>query len=112
MALPDSTVSDPGTASANTAVVKTYTADASYRHAISKVICSYSAAPTGGKLLIQEGTGPTTLFDIDITSAGEHIIDLGDFRTSGKNLSMIITLAAGSGTVVGKLNVLGHKLVL
>jgi hypothetical protein len=109
-ALPDSTVGDYGTASSNTAVTKTYAADTKYRHEIASVICSYSGTATGG-LTITENSGGTTLLDIDIVAAGEHVIPLSKFRNSAKNLDMVVTLKAGGSGVVGKLTVLGHRLI-
>lgn len=97
------TTPDTATAAANTAVVITYAANANRRHALSQVIVSYSAAPTGGNLTIEDGAG-TTVFDVAITSAGPTTIIFDPPIGGTANTAMVITLAAGAGAVVGKLN--------
>lgn len=89
---------------ANTAAIITLAAVADKRHHIAQIIYSYSGAPAGGRLSITDGG--VTVFDQDITSGGS----LGPLQFSNPlrfavNSAVVITLAAGGGTVVGKLNV-------
>jgi hypothetical protein len=91
------------TAAANTAVVVTLAAVAGYRHHVPQVIWSYSAAPTGGRLSVS-GLDDTQTLDFDITAGGPGAI-LFPPLVGKVNTAVVITLAAGSGAVVGKLNV-------
>jgi len=76
-----------------------------YRNVIQGVAWSYSAAPTGGGLVITDGT--TTLFSVAITAAGvDSLIFPGGF-TPGASKALVVTLASGAGAVVGKVNLLG-----
>lgn len=97
------TSSDKATAAANTAVVITYAAVPGFAHALHSIIASYSAAPTGGKVTIEDGAG-TTVFEADITAAGPTTIPFPVGLMGTKNTALVITLAAGAGAVVGKLN--------
>ena len=90
------------TAAANTAVVITLAAQTGYRHYLVQLIWSYSATPTGGRVTITGLKGDD--YDWDITAAGPGPANFppiaGDVSTA-----VVVTLAAGSGAVVGKLNV-------
>lgn len=88
----------PGAA---TAAIITIAAVADNRHILHAVQWSYSAAPTGGRLTVEDGAG-TVIFDVDITAAGPN--ELKPFITGSINTAMVITLASGAGAVVGKLN--------
>lgn len=89
---------------ANTAAVLTYAADTlGRRWTVGSIHYSYSAAPTGGRLTIQDGTG-NVIFDRDIPATGPGDILFPFPRAGSVNTDLIITLAAGSGAVVGKLN--------
>lgn len=90
---------------AATAAVVTYTA-VNGRHAISGVAWSYSAAPTGGSLIIADGAG--TVFSIAITAAGPGYIPFTPVLRGTTNTALVVTLASGAGAVVGKVNVMGH----
>lgn len=92
---------------ADTAAVVTYSAASGQKHIISGIAWSYNGAPTGGNLKIEDGSG-VTVFDMDITSAGAGIIEFPFPKAGSVNTAMIITLAAGGGTVVGTLSVLNH----
>ena len=70
---------------------------------ISKVHCSYSAAPTAGGLTITDGTN--TLFAIDITAAGYTPVEFNPPIKLAAGLSAVVTLLAPGGAVVGKLKV-------
>jgi hypothetical protein len=69
------------------------------------VAWSYSGDPTGGKLTI--ALGGTTIFEVDITSGGPGLLNFDKNslydRNQTKNQTLTITLAAGGGSVVGKL---------
>lgn len=73
---------------------------------INKIICSYSAAPSGGGLEIH--INGVTKWRVDITAAGEHIIPLG--ITGPANATLDVVLLEGGGSVVGKLNIIGGVL--
>lgn len=84
----------------NTAAVVTLTAQAERRHVIQGVAWSYSAIPTGGRLSFSDGG--TTDWDVDITAAGPGGFSLPFI--GGVNAEVVVTLAAGGGSVTGKLN--------
>lgn len=88
------------TAAANTAVTITINAVANKKHWIHNVQWSYSADPTGGRLTVT--SAGVTKFDVDITTGGPGGFSLE--IVGGINEQIVITLAAGAGAVVGKLN--------
>jgi hypothetical protein len=102
-ASPSSVNNVHATAAADTAVVITLAASPGHRHLIHGMQWSYSAAPTGGRLTVADGI--TTIFDVDITAAADRYDKVISMLKGSINTAMTITLAAGSGTVVGKLNV-------
>lgn len=67
---------------------------------LSRVVWSYSAVPTGGKVTI---TGSGTSFEFDITAAGPGSLPL--LYVCSINVDCVITLAGGGGAIVGKVNV-------
>lgn len=85
---------------AATAAVVTLAAIEFKRRVVARIVWSYSAAPTGGKLTI---TGEGTTFEFDITAAGPGSLPL--CYVGAENTAVVVTLASGGGTVVGKLNV-------
>lgn len=95
------------TAAANTAVVKTYAAVASQKHRLTALSCSWSGtAPTVGLLTVEDGSG-NTIWSADVTLAlnTPQSINLPPGGLAGTtNTAMIITLAAGGASAVGKLN--------
>ncbi len=91
----------------NADAVVTYTAVPNGRHSIEGVSWSYSGTPTG-TLMVEDGSG-NVIFSEDITVAGPGFFNFGNLVGS-INTDMIITLVAGGSGVVGKLNVLGHKI--
>lgn len=97
------TTADFATAT-HAATVVTYTAVANGRHCLDKVQFSYSAAPTGGRLTVEDGAG-NVVKDLTITAAGPLSVDLSMIGTP--NTAMIITLADGGAAIVGKMNC-GH----
>ena len=65
---------------------------------------SYDAAPTGGRLTAVYGS--TTLLDVNITTGGPGQMQWPSGLTNNtKNEALVVTLASGAGTVVGKLSV-------
>jgi len=100
--------SDVHAPAANTAAVVTYAASTTGgAHIINGIGYSYSAAPTGGNLKVEDGSGNTVL-SLDITEAGTRFIPFQNAVKGSVNTALIITLSAGGGSVVGKLSVLGH----
>lgn len=98
---------------AATNAVVTLTAVPQNIYVIRSIHCSYSAAPTGGRLTVVAGS--TTLFDVDITAAGpttflfdadcplyQNVIG-STYENTGEDV--VVTLYSGAGAVVGKLNV-------
>lgn len=102
------TSADHDAPAANTAAVITYDAVDYRRHVLFGLAWSYSAQPTGGNIKVEDGDG-NILFSQDISSAGaeEILFPKGLKGPIGK--SLVITLAAGSGTVEGELNVIGRR---
>jgi hypothetical protein len=99
---------DVSAPASNTAAVITYAAaGAGVSHVISGIAWSYSAAPTGGNLTIEDGSG-TTVFTMDITSSGAGFIPMVLPKRGTANTAMIVTLAAGGSAVTGRVNVLTH----
>lgn len=96
--------SDPfsDTAAANTAVVRTFAAVPNQRHKLTGLALSYSAAPAGGRILVQDGA--TTVLDLDVSAAGQisDVLPPGGIQ-GAVNTAMTITLAAAGVGVVGKL---------
>ena len=87
------------TPAANTNAVNSIVANAAQRFIVHGIQWSYSAAPTNGRLTVSDGT---TRVDLDITAAGPGAISCAIPCDYGAALT--ITLAAGGGTVVGKLS--------
>jgi len=86
---------------AATPAVVTLAATTGVRHIIHNIQWSYSAAPTGGRLTVVQGS--TTILDLDITAAGP-----GGYNftlTGAMSAAIVVTLASGAGAVVGKVNV-------
>lgn len=102
------TTNDVHAPASNTAAVVT-AAVADRRHAIGGVAWSYSGAPTGGNLKVEDGSG-TTVFTADITAGGPGFIPFVPGLAGRANTALIITLAAGGSGVSGKVSVLGHSL--
>jgi hypothetical protein len=90
------------------AVSLTLAADAARPGNIFQIISSYSAAPTGGRLSISDGSN--TLFDIDIVASGPLVINWPVPVCGGPNVTLTVTLAAPGGAIVGKLNILAFAL--
>ena len=89
-------VSEPA---ANTAAAITLAAVASKRHWLYGVAWSYDAAPTGGSITVEDGSG-TTVFVQSITAAGPDHVEFVRARRGSINTAMIVTLAAPGGATV------------
>ena len=99
--------SDVNAPAANTAAVVTYAASAGAQHVISGIAWSYSAAPTGGNLKVEDGAG-NVIFQLDVTAAGPDAVYFRPAKKGSVNTNLIVTLAAGGAAVTGKVSVLGH----
>jgi hypothetical protein len=86
---------------ANTAAIITIAGVAGRKHILHQVQWSYSAAPVAGRLTVT--VNAITVFDVDVISGGPG--GFGLEIAGGTNQAVVITLAAGGGTTVGKLNV-------
>lgn len=93
---------DKSLPAANTAAALTFAAVAGQKHHLVYVAWSYSAAPTGGKLTVEDGVG-TTVFEVDVTAGGPGSLALPPIIGS-VNTALVVTLAAGGASVTGKLN--------
>jgi len=74
---------------------------------VSELFWSYSAAPAGGRITIQDGIG-SFVFDLDIIAGGPDSISFKRPKRGTANTAMIITLAAAGGVIVGKLNITAY----
>lgn len=93
---------------ANTAAVVTYAASTTgASHVITGVVVSYNAAPTGGNLKIEDGSG-VVVFTTDIAAAGVFTFVFDNPKRGTSNTALIITLAAGGASATGKVSVLTH----
>jgi hypothetical protein len=97
------TTGDLHAPAAATAAVITYAAETGRQHVIGGIWYSYSAAPTGGRLTIEDGAG-TVVFDLTITAAGPGSVSFDAPLCGSPGVALVITLASGAGAVVGKLN--------
>jgi len=86
----------------NTAAVITIPAVAKTRIIIEDIFSSYSLNPSGGRLQMTDGG--TTVLDIDITETGIRHLISQPLRAE-INSEVVVTLAAGGVSAVGKLNV-------
>ncbi len=105
MATYEAKAADYATAAANTAVVITYAAAGrATGQVIKEIQADYSATPTGGMVTITEGGVEVRKYPVLTTS--RTITFPGDGLRFDNNAAVVITLAAGSGSVVGYLSVI------
>ena len=91
----------------NTAAVVTYAAGAgNLANAISGVIWSYSAAPSGGLLTITDGS--TVIREVAIIAGGQGQIHFDPPLKGSPASALILTLAAGGGVIVGIVQAEAH----
>ncbi len=100
---------DTNAPAANTAAVAGYGAVGGYSHVVSGIAWSYSAAPTGGNLIVQDGS--TTIFQVDVTAAGPGFFPFFPPRFSTPGNALTATLSAGGSGISGKVNFLGHWII-
>jgi hypothetical protein len=95
----------------NTNITITLPASSGVTHFVTGIIASYSAAPTGGRMQVLDGT--TTIFDIDIAITNPAPIMFPDsnppYAVQGSALG--IRLASGGATITGRLNAFGRSLL-
>lgn len=84
---------------AATAAVITLAAIEKQSYHIHKIIWSYDTTPTGGLLTVTVN-GAEILPGIPITASGPGALSVN--ITSNDNEAVVITLASGAGTVVGR----------
>lgn len=87
---------------ANVAAVVTLAANATGRHVIERISWSYSAAPTGGSIQIEDGAGNIQR-KFFIAAGGPYSIPV--LFIGSLNTACIITLAAGGAGISGTLDV-------
>lgn len=75
------------------------------RWTVTGVYWSYTAAPTGGRLTLNENG--TAVMDFDITAAGPGFIPFERPMSFGDNMPVTLVLAAPGGAVVGKCGFIG-----
>jgi len=93
------------TPAADTAAVITLAAAEGVRHVVDCIFCGYSATPTGGSLTIAVTVlGAAVSLFVPIAAAGPVILNFDRPLQGDDNTAITITLAAGSGAVVGSLN--------
>jgi hypothetical protein len=93
------------TPAADTAAVVTLAAaGAGICNIVHQIVWSYSEMPTSGNLKVKDGA--TTIFSVDVTVGGPGPIRFEPGIKGTVNTAMTITLAAGGGTCVGKVNVI------
>lgn len=99
---------ETATGAGGAATTITLDAETDIAHTVREVHYSYSAAPTGGGLTIKDGA-TDVIFDVHVTAAGPGSVLFGSGKQGTSGRSMVITLAAPGGAVVGKLNVSAIK---
>lgn len=94
-------------ASADAAASITVAADPDNFWVLDWVAWSYSGDPTGGKCTVT--IGGATVFEVDVTSGGPGLLNFDKHelynQLQTKNQPLVVTLAAGGGSVVGKLQI-------
>ncbi len=92
--------------SSATSAVVTYAAVAGMFHVIYQIFASLDSDPTGAVNLKVEDVSGTTVFSIDIPAAkGVYAFTFSPaLQSAAQNTAMIVTLAAPSSGVSGKLN--------
>ncbi len=87
---------------ANTLAQVQFGAVTGKRHHLTQVAWSYSAAPTGGRLTVEDGAA--VVFDLDITAAGPGHIAFPNPLRGEVGQALTVKLAAAGASVVGKVN--------
>ncbi len=90
------------------AATVTNAAVAGQRTVIDGVAWSYSGGTPAGSLTITDGG--TTVFSVDVTANGPGQVTVPKGLSSAVNSALVVTLADGGASLVGKVNVLGVRL--
>jgi hypothetical protein len=90
------------TGSAGLAATITITGQTGRPTILSQVDWSYSSAPTGGNIKVQDGS--TTIWEVDVTAAGPGFKTFTPPLSITPGANMVITLAAPGGAIVGKVD--------
>ena len=90
-------------AAATAAVVTLSAPGAGVSNVLAGVYWSYDADPTGGGIVITDDGN--NRFSVDITRGGPGFLPFDPPIKGTANKVVVVTLASGAGTVVGKVNV-------
>jgi hypothetical protein len=85
------------------AVVTLAAAGEGVSHVITGIYFGYDDTPTGGSLTVTDGG--STVFQIPVTAAGAGFIPFDPPLKGTANSEVVVTLAAGGGSVSGAVNV-------
>lgn len=95
------------TSTANAAAVITIAAGADDFWVLDAIGFSYSAGSPAGSITV--AIGGTTLFTLNITGTTDQFLDFSNCpiykAARTKNEALVVTLAAGGASVIGKLNI-------
>lgn len=96
-------VAEPGADAA--AIVTRAAGAAGVANILGQIAWSLSEAPAAAvNLAVEDGAG-TTIFSVDVTAAGPGSIQFSPPMRGTAATTMVITLAAGGGAVIGKVSV-------
>ena len=87
----------------NTVAIVTLTAVTDKRRELHGIAWSYNASPTGGSVIIEDGS--TTIFKVFVAATGPDSLNFNRTIFSTPGQALTITLAAAGGAVTGTLNV-------
>ena len=93
---------ETATSGAGADVSMTWDAETNVAHVLRDLVWSYSAAPTGGEVLVLDGTD--TVVDFHVTAAGPGSVSFGSGKQGHAGRLMTVTLKGGGGAIVGKIN--------
>lgn len=100
-----SDVNVPG--AGNVAAVLTYAAVAGKAHVLDSVTFGYDGTPTAGMLTVSDAG--VTVFSVPVTAGGPGPIEFVPPIRGTTNAAMVVTLAAGGGSVKGQISA-AHRL--
>ncbi|MBT7069651.1 MAG: hypothetical protein HN975_02020 [Anaerolineae bacterium] len=96
---------------AATIATRTMPATAEKKNVLTSVKYSYSAAPTGGKITIAYTKGGASISEeLDDYIGGPRRVPLDEEIVGDVNTAIVVSLASGAGTVVGKVIVSGYQI--
>lgn len=104
------TTADTATSTSNADATITYSADQYGYHTIAGIAYSYTGTVTTGRITVENGSG-VIVFDETIPAAGAGFFDFKDGLAGSINTSMIIKIFAGGSGVIGKINVIEHRVI-